>query len=158
MDIYDYFREGNKIYNEDNIKELTADMLDSIVLLEMSSPGAMGAGGLLLLVSEDGRFYPVTFLGVNRSTEGCQKLYATKAYEAVNNHYNGLLAKIPKGTCDDGWKSYDAGMGWFIAGKDKYFDRLMDHLHGGATVPEEFEMQRIAQHFPYDAVEVIKRI
>lgn len=130
MEIYEYFEKPKcPVFSKDNMDEmkktLTKNIINRVVAIEMTSLGAMGMGGLILLVTDDGTIYPVYYL--DRLEEGnCVKLFNSVAYDYLNELFDGCLDNISwRHTKEfkDGW-TYTEEAGWFIIVKNEYFERL----------------------------------
>ena len=112
-DIYEYFESaGTTVYNAGNIKNLTSDILDRIVMFEMSSKYAMGWSGLLLLVSDDEQTYPV-------------RITDQAVFDYINNYFNGGIRRMmDTKNFISGWKYVTDGTGWYIAAKEDLYKKI----------------------------------
>lgn len=132
MEIYEYFEKPKcPVFSKDNVDEmkktLTKDIINRVVAIEMTSLGAMGMGGLMLLVTDDGTMYPVYYLDYS-AEEKSVKLFNSVVYDYLNELFDGCLDNISwqhTKEFKDGWL-YTEEAGWFIIAKSKYFDRLYD--------------------------------
>ncbi len=112
-DIYEYFESaGATVYNAGNIKDLTPDLLDHVVMFEMSSKYAMGWSGLLLLVSDDEQMYPV-------------KINDQAVFDYINNYFKGGIRRMMDNlNFISGWKCVTDGTGWYIAAKEDLYKKI----------------------------------
>lgn len=112
-DIYEYFESaGATVYNAGNIRELTPDILEHVVMFEMSSKYAMGWSGLLLLVSDDEQTYPV-------------KITDQAVFDYINNYFNGGIRRMmATQNFISGWKYVTDGTGWYFAAKEDLYKKI----------------------------------
>lgn len=173
MEIYDYVlkkRENCPVFTAENMDEmkktLTKEVLDKVVAIEMSVVGAMGAGGLMLLATEDGKLYGLNFFG-KKEEDNVVQIYNTEVFDYVNQYYDGKLDAISdmsnlillstnrtrsSDLCEfrDGW-DYSIGLGWYVIAKNKYFEKMqcvaMDRLSLEQRTKENIRTT-MEQYFP----------
>ena len=98
MEIYNFFNEPKSpVFSKDNIddmkKTLTKDIINKVVAIEMTSPGAMGMGGLMLLVTDDGTMYPIYYLD-HPEGKNHVKIFKSIAYDYLNELFDGCLDNV----------------------------------------------------------------
>ncbi len=166
MEIYKFFDEPKRpVFSKDNIddmkKTLTKDITNKVVAIEMTSLGAMGMGGLILLVTDDGTIYPVYYL-VHSKNEDRVKIFKSIAYDYLNELFDGCLDNISwqhTKEFKEGW-IYTEEAGWFIIAKDTYFKHLYA-LGQDDAEKENFVMDAqhmVHMHFPSYMLQIISMI
>lgn len=127
MRMYRYFENGDrKVYDADNIQELSPEMLSCVCAFQYTGLGAEGGGGRILMFDENGNYYSVyhTYLSKTNVNE-----YEDFAGEYIDK-YLGIRDKIctiPRKEWrmeKDGWTTITNGFGWYISCRNDVLDRL----------------------------------
>ena len=126
--------KDNKFYNEDNIKEFDMNKLKNAVGIQVSSLGAMGAGGLIYVITKNEE--EILFDYFSSTKEGNIVHFENSPVFNIVKEYLPII----DGVSNEEWELLDNGAGWSFYVRKDYLEKFHKKYKEIGETNEHFEI------------------